>query len=567
MPHLRSVRRGVLLALSLLSACAASDPTPGGGARSARYTPTGVFGNYLVGRFAMAEADPNSAATAFLKALGRSPGDPDLLQQAFIACLAADRPEAVQLARELPDNQVAQLLLGDTEAKAGNWQAAEKRFHALPRQGMAQLLQPLLIAWVQQGDGRTDAALATLRPYIDGQQFRGLFALHGAMIADLSKRDAEAARLYRIAQTGLPDINLRVAQILASWQARTGHATEAKLSLEALSKAAPDVDISVPALTAAVRSQPVARATDGIAEAYLTLAAALRTQESSEFARDFSMVMVRLALDLRPDFAAARLLASEVQLAQRHPENALQLLNGVSATDPVIALVRLRQAMILDRLDRSDEARHDLERLARENPNSPQPYSQLGDLLRLHSEFPEAIAAYDQAASRLKEPQRGDWVLFYNRGIAHERAHDWQKAEADLRRALELAPDQPFVLNYLGYSWADMGHNLDRAHQMILKAAERRPNDGAITDSLGWVLFRQGDIAEAVKTLERAVELDPEDATINGHLGDAYWAAGRKIEAQYQWRRALTLNPGADDAAKLEAKLNTHPAGSVVSGQ
>ena len=124
---------------------------------------------------------------------------------------------------------------------------------------------------------------------------------------------------------------------------------------------------------------------------------------------------------------------------------------------------------------------------------------------------------------------------------------------------LQLSPDQPFVLNYLGYSLADMGHHLDEARQMIQSAAERRPNDGAITDSLGWVMFRQGHSQDAVKTLERAVELEPEDATINGHLGDAYWAVGRKIEAQYQWRRALTLNPTPDDAAKLEAKLNTGP--------
>jgi Flp pilus assembly protein TadD len=102
---------------------------------------------------------------------------------------------------------------------------------------------------------------------------------------------------------------------------------------------------------------------------------------------------------------------------------------------------------------------------------------------------------------------------------------------------------------------------------MIERAAEKRPNDGAIIDSLGWVEFRQGDTGQAVKTLERAVEMEPEDSTINAHLGDAYWAAGRKIEAQYQWRRALTLNPAPDDAAKLEAKLNTGHTAAVLSNQ
>ena len=130
-----------------------------------------------------------------------------------------------------------------------------------------------------------------------------------------------------------------------------------------------------------------------------------------------------------------------------------------------------------------------------------------------------------------------------------------------------MAPDQPYVLNYLGYSWADMGQHLSQARDMIEKAAQRRPNDGAIVDSLGWVMLRQGDTDDAVRTLERAVELEPEDAAINGHLGDAYWAAGRKLEATYQWRRALTFNPEPADAVKLEAKLQGSKPISVVSGQ
>ena len=190
-----------------------------------------------------------------------------------------------------------------------------------------------------------------------------------------------------------------------------------------------------------------------------------------------------------------------------------------------------------------------------------------GDLLRGKQRFAEAIAAYDRAIARIKAPGPTDWLVFYDRGICYERSHQWTKAEADFKHALTLAPDQPFVLNYLGYSWADMGQNLTQARAMIEKAVQRRPNDGAIVDSLGWVMLRQGEIAEAVRTLERAVELDPEDASINGHLGDAYWAAGRKLEATYQWRRALIFNPEPDDAAKLEAKLQGGRQSTVVSGQ
>jgi tetratricopeptide (TPR) repeat protein len=560
MQHARTARRSVLLALTLLSACAASEPSPDS---ASDQVSSGVIGNYLAGRFALSEGDSQTAASDLLKALADSPGDQELTLQAFIASLDAGRPEAVQLAHQLPDSQVAQLVLADVDIKAGHWQAAEQRFHALPRQGLTQLLQPLLVAWAQQGDGRTDNALSTLRPYVENPRFRAIFALHAAMIADLGGRKDDAAKLYRTTETDISAPNLRMAQILASWEARSSQPGEAQRILASLSSVAPDLSIVMPGLMANVTKRPVARAGDGVAEAYFTFAALLQAQD----ANDFSLVMLRLALDLRPDFAAARLLAADILENEHHPELALHMLTEVPASDPLIAIVQLRRVALVDRLGRSDDAMHDLERMARDYPDSPLPDEQRGDLLRLKQRFPDAVAAYDKAITRVSHPTASDWVLFYDRGIAEERSHLWQKAEGDFHRALELSPDQPFVLNYLGYSWADMGRHLPEARQMIERAAQRRPNDGAITDSLGWVMYRQGDAKAAVTTLEHAVELEPEDSTINGHLGDAYFAAGRKIEAQYQWRRALTLNPAPDDAAKLEAKLNTGHTGAVLSGQ
>jgi tetratricopeptide (TPR) repeat protein len=561
MQHARAARRSVLLALTLLSACAASEPSAEGYPAP---TSAGVIGNYLAGRFALSEGDASTAASDLLKAASQSPNDPELLLQAFIACLDAGRPEAVKLAKLLPDSQVAQLVLADVDLKAGRWQSAEQRFHALPRQGLTQLLQPLLVAWAQLGDGRVDSALSTLRPYVENPRFRGIFSLHAGMIADAGNRPDEAARLFRIAESDMTDPNLRLAQILASWQARNGQPAEAQRILAALPGAAPDLGIAMPALLANVNKRPVSRAADGVAESYFTFGALLRSQD----ANDFALVMMRLALELRPDFTAARLLAADILVSGHHTARALRMLTDVAANDPLIAVVQLKRAALIDHLGRSDDAMRDLEKMARDYPDSPLPDEQRGDILRTKLRFPEAVAAYDKAISRIGHPGGMDWVVFYDRGVAEERSHQWPKADADFHRALELSPDQPFVLNYLGYSYADMGHHLNEAHQMILRAAERRPNDGAITDSLGWVLYRQGKPEQAVKTLERAVELEPEDSTINGHLGDAYWAAGRKVEAQYQWRRALTLNPPPDDAAKLEAKLNTGgKTGAVISGQ
>jgi tetratricopeptide (TPR) repeat protein len=560
MHNVRAARRPVLLALTLLSACAASVPSSDG---SSRPVGGGVIGNYLAGRFAMSEGDSATAANDLLKALAQSPNDSELLQQAFMACLDAGRPETVKLARQLPDNQIAQLVLADADLKSGRWQAAEQRFHGLPRQGMTQLLQPMLVAWAQLGEGQVDSALSTLRPYVENPRFRGIFALHAAMIADAGNRPDEAARLYRIVETDMAEPNLRMAQVLASWQARSGQAAEAQRILAALPAVAPDLSIAMPGMLAAVTKRPVPNGQDGVAEAYFTFAALLRSQD----ANDFSLIMLRLALDLRPDFTPARLLAADVLLNQHHPALALRMLNDIPGGDPLIPVVQLKRAALVDRLGRSDDAMRDLERLARDYPDSPLPDEQRGDILRTKQRFTDAVAAYDKAIARISRPVPADWVLFYDRGVAEERANQWPKADADFHHALQLSPDQPFVLNYLGYSYADKGHHLAQAREMIQRAAERRPNDGAITDSLGWVMFRQGDAKEAVKTLERAVELEPEDPTINGHLGDAYWATGRKIEAQYQWRRALTLNPAPDDAAKLEAKLASGHTDAVISGQ
>ncbi|HQT79598.1 MAG TPA: tetratricopeptide repeat protein [Rhodopila sp.] len=542
----------------MLSACAASQPTP---QAEAEFSPNGSVGDYLAGRYALSHGDYAVAATNLLKAVAADPGHPDMILEAFVACVNAGRPEAVMLARQLPNSQVAQLVLADVDIKAGHWQAAEEKFHGLPRQGITQFLQPLLVAWSQAGEGRTDTALATLRPYIEATRLRPIFALHAALIADIGKKAADAATLYGIAQAGLNEPNLRLVQMLASWQARQGQPAEAQHTLASLPTVAPDLSIAMPGLLANVINRPVPLPADGIAETYFTFAAMLHAQDQN----DFALVMLHLALDLRPDFTAARLVASDILLSQGHPDGAMQMLAEVPSSDSLLPVVRLRRAALAERLGHTDAAMRDLEQMARDYPDSPLPDEQRGDLLRAKQQFPEAVAAYDKAIARIADPSPSDWVVFYDRGVAKEQAHEWPKALVDFQQALKLSPDQPFVLNYLGYSWADRGHHLDQARQMIERAAQIRPNDGAITDSLGWVMFRQGDYRDAVKTLEHAVELEPEDATINGHLGDAYWAAGRKIEAQYQWRRALTMHPAPDDAAKLEAKLSGGNGGTVVS--
>ncbi|HYZ64008.1 MAG TPA: tetratricopeptide repeat protein [Acetobacteraceae bacterium] len=553
----RNVRRSALLILSLLSACGASDLSSDGSERVSRYKPSGAFGAYLTGRFAAQRSDLGVAAEKLETALTDDPGVPELANQAFLAALLAGRPDATRLATSLPDNPVAQLVIADHEAKAGRWDAAETQFSRLPPQGLTQVLRPLLVAWAQQGAGRTDAALGTLAPVIESTRFRGVYALHAAMIADLAGQPLEAARLYRVAATEYGPLNLRLGLILASWQARQGATGEAQRTIRDLAGTNGDLAIALQGLEANMAAPAVRGAADGIAEAYLAMAATLRQQGS-----DSAQLLLRLALDMRPDFTAAGILLADIQESAKRPSMALATLADVPDSDPLAPVVQLRRASLLDELGRSDEASRLLDELARQHPDRPEPLTLAGDILRRKNRFPDAAQAYSAAIARLGVPTRAHWPLFYERGVALERAGQWPQAEADFQYALELAPDQPSVLNYLAYSWVDRGERLDQARIMLDRALAQRPNDGAIIDSMGWLLLRQGDQEGALSNLERAVELQPEDPVINAHLGDALAAVGRMREAEFQWRRALNLKPEAEDARKLTEKLAALPGAS-----
>ena len=550
----QSAARTGLLAFALLVTCAASDFGEDDASGVSHFQPTGAFGAYLTGRFAMQQADYGLAADKLAMA-ARDFGLREVTSQAFLAAVMAGRPDAERLAAGLPDNAVAQLVLADADARAGRWDDAEARYAGLPQQGITQVLRPLLVAWAQQGAGRTQAALGTLQPLVDGGRLRGVMSLHAGLIADLGGQKADAERLYRQARVEYGALNLRLGVVLASWQARQGFVNEAQETVHALAGAG-ELAMARPALEADAASLAVRNATDGIAEAYLAMGATLRQQNAG----DMAQIVLRLALSMRPDFTAARLILADILDAGRHGEAALAILAPVPESDPLTAVVRLRQAAIEDGLRKPDEAARTLEELAKQYPDRPEPLALAGDILRRKNEFAAAVVMYDRATERLGAPNVSNWPLFYERGVAHERAGQWPLAEADFKYALQLAPDQASILNYLGYAWADQGRNLDEARKMIERAVELRPNEGSFVDSLGWVMLRQGDAPGALRQLERAVELEPEDGSINGHLGDALAAAGRWREAGYEWRRALTLKVEPEDVTRINAKLATLPA-------
>ena len=276
--------------------------------------------------------------------------------------------------------------------------------------------------------------------------------------------------------------------------------------------------------------------------------------------------MLRFALDLQPDLTAAKLMMAE-QLAADHPEAALAALAGVASDDPLAPLAQLRIAALLAVTGHRGDGRAMLEALVRRFPNRPEPAQELGDVLSDARLYAPAVTAYDGAIldrGRLGGLAGNDWQLLFSRAVALDRQDRWPQAEADLERALTLAPDEPFLLNYLGYSLVERHLDLRRARQLIQRALDGKPDDGSIRDSLGWVMLRQKDVPAAVRTLERAAEQMPEDPTVNFHLGVAYWAAGRRIEAEDQWHWALVLKPEPADAARIREALRQADAGTGV---
>ncbi len=528
------LRTALLLTVALIPAARAARPA-----------------DFLVSQFAAHQGDPARAAASMADALAGDPTNPELREDAFVLALLAGDTKATQLAKSLPTNPLAQLLLATRAAHDGNWQQAELIYAELPHQALADAIRPLLLAWAQQAQGESDRAMDTLQPAIASGKLGAIAPLHAALLADAAHRDGLAQRLYTDLTHGQSQPSLQFAQIFASWQARSGDMKAAHATIDSAVAGAPELGIAEPRLIAALDHAHAPAPLHGLAMALVEVAAAADSQTSHEV----SELLVQVALTAEPGMTDAHLLASEIAATHKQMALAASELEAVSPDDPLAPVVQLRLANLYARQDRLADAVRVLDKLSAAYPRRPEPLAQLGDVLADQKKLPEAIDAYDRSIALLRHPQSADWVVFYSRGTALERAHQWPRAQADMNRALELSPDQPFVLNFLGYAMTERNEDLPAAREMIEKALHARPNDGAIVDSLGWVALRQGDTKEALRLLEKAAELEPEDPSITGHLGDAYWNAGRHVEAEDQWRRALVLKPDADEQARIAARL------------
>jgi Flp pilus assembly protein TadD len=262
-----------------------------------------------------------------------------------------------------------------------------------------------------------------------------------------------------------------------------------------------------------------------------------------------------LSLYLRPssDLTAVTLASLFEQL--RQADQVIAAYQLVPSSSPLKRGADIQIALELDSMGRTDEATRRLTEIVVARPHDVEALSALAESQRSTKKYVEASATYDKAIAAVGIPQRDNWTLFYFRGICYERSKQWPKAEADFKKALELNPDQPLILNYLGYSLVDQGLNLEEAFKMLRRAVELRPNDGYIVDSLGWAHFKLGQYVEATETLEKAINLKPADPILNDHLGDAYWRVNRRIEAHFQWNHARDMGPDPEDLPAILKKI------------
>ncbi len=518
----------------------------------------GLAGSYLAARHASGFNDFRAAADYYTRALVADPENPSLMEAAARAHLSlGDLNRAVAIARRMESvgapTQIASIALLSDRFQKGEFDGLLADLDAAPRIG--PMVDTLLRAWAEIGAGRMSEALTAFDEVIstEGLEAFGLYhkALALALVGDLEGADeilsGRAQGTIALDRRGV----LAHVQILSQLDRNA----DAIAVLDERFGLQPDSGlISLRERLGAGAPEPldaIQSSTDGAAEVFYSVANALRNESNS----GYTLVFSRTAEILRPGHIDAILLSASLLENMQLYDLATEAYGAIPKDDPAFSAAEIGRAESLRRSGDAEGGIATLRTLAEERPEIQAVHVALGDALRQEERYGEASSAYDTAIDLIEVPDDRHWIIFFARGITHEREDRWDNAEADFRRALELRPNQPQVMNYLGYSFVEMGINLDEALDLIERAVAEDPGSGYIVDSLGWVLYRLGRFEEAVGHMERAAELLPVDPIVNDHLGDVYWAVGRQTEAQFQWRRALSFDPEEDDAERIRRKL------------
>ena len=547
------------LAMTMMAGLAFAAGTSSSDDALGQLTPS-PLGHYLASRHAQISHDLPAAADLLAFALEADPDNRQLLETSFNLLLSDGRmKDALAVAKRMETvgalDSLGRVALAIDKAKSKDYAAADNYLGALKGEGLERFLQPMLQSWTQLKLNGFDAAAKSIAPLGEVNGFEPLYELQLGLLNDMVKRPADAAKHYDKALETASDQAFRMVEIVANFRLRQGDRKGAEQLYADFEKDHPRTLLTAPlrkAMEAGSKPAPLlATPADGMAEALFNLSVLLQGENSN----DIALMMARLAYYGHGGDPIFHVLLADVLDAQSRPEPALALYREVPLDAPYGWQAQIKVGEELHKLDRDDEAIAYLQKLVDAKTDRSEAAVELGDILRASKHFAEAAKAYDTAIERIKNPGAGEWSVFYFRGIALERSDQWAKAELDFKKALELQPDQPYVLNYLGYSWVDKGMHLDEAIKMLQRAAQQKPDDGFIIDSLAWAYYRLKQFDKAVLYQEKAVSLEPGDPVLNDHLGDIYWKLGRHNEARFQWQRALAFKPDADLVKPIEAKL------------
>lgn len=514
-------------------------------------------GDYLASRFAQSNHDWDNAGRFIRRIVQDNPNTPDdLIQRSMVLAMGNGMPDkAISIARNIIDttpegrNSIAEIFLIVDAVKQEDFERAQTMYNALSRNGTVDFLGPFIDAWIDAGMGKID---------IKDLRDNTVQLYHSILIADYldDHKDVEAMIDRAL---NVKDINLYELERIADLYGHVGLKDKAIKVYKRVLKNKPEnivLNNKIDALEAGTNEplfEKVSSAGHGMALAFHDIATILSSEGNDESARVFGNV----ALYLQPGLVETLFLLADISTRHGQFDEAVELYKSIPKTDANYLDAQFEIVNIYEEVEQNDKAIDLLQDLSKSH-GQPDVLIKIGDLYRHQSNFKSALKAYDKAKKSMGGTITDEfWHLHYVRGIAYEQLDQWKKAEAELIKALEFRPNHPYVLNYLGYAWADRGENLTQSRDMIQNAVSLRPNDGYITDSLGWVLYKMQQYGSAVEILERAVELLPYDATINDHLGDAYWQVGRAREARFQWRRAKNHSDDEELIETIETKLKS----------
>jgi len=521
---------------------------------------SGAYATYLSARFAANEHDLRNAARYYAETLKRDPSNASLLELAFLYSatagdFAAANTYAERLVAMQPDDRSARLALAVTALQKRDYAGARRQIAQSARGPFSVITVSLLDAWAAAALNDRAAVDKAMQTLAAEKGAENIAAFHLGLLAEYAGNTEAAETAYR--QALRTAATPRVVEAYGRMLERAGRGEDAAALYRQHQNQGGFLPVVGPGLERIqknVRPEPLAATpAEGFAEALFGLAASLNDSGSA----DVSILYLRMALQLRPNFPLGHILLGDRFDQLRKYEDAIEAYRAVAADSPYRRMAVMAAALDLARLERHDDAVVELRRLVAADPSDVEAWISMGDAYRATGKDREALEAFDRAIAALGTPAARDWRVFYARAIVKDKLKDWPAAQADLQAALKLQPNEAQLLNYMGYSWVDRGENLTEALAMLERASKLRPNDGMIMDSVGWAYFKLGRYEDAARTLGQAVLLEPGDPTINDHLGDALWKSGRRIAARYQWNHALTFGAAGEDRARIEQKIKT----------